>query len=66
MVEGEVYGDLGVPACNVTDYKFLIQKKNGSKLTLKWEKFRKITVNTLVKISNIDSDYIITLRDTKL
>ena len=35
MVEGEEHGDLGVSACNVSDCRFLTQKKNGSKLTLK-------------------------------
>ena len=66
MVEGEVYCDLGVPACNIKDYKFLIQKQSGSKLTLKWDKFRKLTVDTFIRIKNIDNDYVITLKDTTL
>ena len=60
MVEGEG------PAWNIKDYKFLIPKKNGGKLTLKWDKFRKMTVNTFISINIIDNDYIITLRDSKL
>lgn len=62
MVEGGVFGDLGVPSDTINLYKVIIQKLNGKKFTLKWDKFKNVNVDTLIRINNIDSDYNITLK----
>ena len=62
MEYGDVFDDLGVQADTIASYKFVVAKKNGGKLTFKWDKFKHITVNTLIRINNIDDDYVITLK----
>ena len=64
MKEGDVFDDLCVNANTISAYKFVVAKKNGDKLTFKWQKFKHVTVNTLIRISNIDDDYVITLKDS--
>jgi len=62
MKKGDVFDDLDVPMETIDEYKFLIQKMNKSRLTLKWERFKNLTINTLTRINNIDSDYLIILK----
>jgi len=62
MAEGEVLDDLGVSADTIVDYKFLIKKKTGSTVTLKWKRYKKLTVDTLIRINNVDTDYVIILK----
>ena len=62
MEEGGVFEDLGVSADTINSYKLLVQTQNGKKLTLKWNKFKKITVDRLIRINNIDKDYCIVLK----
>ena len=64
MEHGDVFDDLCVRADTISSYKFVVAKKNGGKLTFKWKKFMNVTVNTLIRISNIDDDYVITLKDS--
>ena len=65
MEYGDVFEDLDVQADTILSYKFVVAKKNGGKLTFKWKKFKYVTVNTLIRISNIDDDYVITLKDNR-
>ena len=62
MNEGDVLGDFHVSKDSITEYKFLIQKKNGSNVALKWDKYRKMTGCTLIRINNVDTGYIIILK----
>ena len=66
MVEGEVFDDLCLPIDIVDEYKMQIMKKSGKKLTFKWNKFRKLKVSSLIHLNNIDSDYIINLKEITL
>ena len=41
------------------DDKVQILKKSGGRLTLRWRKFRKMTVKRFIRIQNIDEDHIV-------
>ena len=62
MLEGDVFVDLGALIEEISTYKFLVLKKNGGNLSFKWNKFKTITVRTLIRINNVDSDLAITLK----
>ena len=62
MLEGNVIVDLGALFEEIATYKFLVLKNNGDNLCFKWNKFKKITVRTLIRINNVDSDLAITLK----
>ena len=62
MDEGDVLSDLDVTKYSIGDYKCMIKKKSGSKIALKWDRYRKLTVGTLICIKNVDTDYIIILK----
>ena len=62
MLEGDVFIDLGALIEEISTYKFLVLKKNGGNLSFKWNKFKTITVRTLIRINNVDSDLAITLK----
>ena len=62
MEEGDVFCDLDISIEAISTYKFLVLKKNGRNLSFKWNKFKRISVRTLVRINNIDSDFAITLK----
>ncbi len=57
-----VLEDLDMPIDDIALCEFLIQKQNGKKLTLKWSKFRNLSVKTLIRINNIDLDYTIVIK----
>ena len=52
MAEGDIFDDLDVNKI------VFIQKMNGKRLTLKWSKFKKLIMDILIRINNIDPDYI--------
>ena len=62
MHDGDVYADLGVSADAVQDYKFIIKKNGEGKMTFNWAKIKKVTVDTLMRFNNVDTDYVITLK----
>ena len=64
IVDGDVISDIG--GISMDMYKYLIQKRSGGKLTLKWDKFKKLTVKSLMNIKNIDEDYIIIIKNRVL
>lgn len=65
MEYGYVLDDLGEMADTNASYKFVVAKKNGGELTFKWDKFKYITINTLLCFNNIDDDYVITLKHSQ-
>ena len=60
MKDGDVNSELGCDE-NVL-FKYLIQKQSGGKLTLKWNKFKTLTVKRFTEIKSIHEDYIIIIR----
>ena len=62
MDEGGVFDEFGMTVDSIERYKMLVLKKSGSHLTFKWGRFKNLKVNTFIRINNIDSDYIITLK----
>ena len=61
MKEGDVFKDINILVGTIGEYKFLIQKQNGKRLTLKWDRFKNLTIDTLTCINNIDIAYLIIL-----
>jgi len=43
-------------------YKYLVQNRSGGRLTLKWDKFKGMTVNNFMQIKNVHDDYIIVMK----
>ena len=60
MNECDVASDFNIT--DIEDCKFLIKKKSGSYLKLKYSQFYDMTVNEFVRISNIHEDYTIELK----
>ena len=60
MREGEVNAELG--GCADESYKYLIMRKGGGKLTLKWDRFKCITMDKFMCIKNIHDDYIVVMK----
>ena len=60
MVDGEVRFELG---CGSSEsYKYLIHNRSGGKMTLKWDRFKNLSVKNLLRIKNVHDDYIITMK----
>ena len=59
-IDGDVNSELG--GKGYENYKYLIQKQSGGKLTLKWDKFKTLIMKKMMSIKNIHEDYIIIMR----
>ena len=60
MIDGDVCLELGNDASDA--YKYMIQKRSGGKLTLKWVKFKDMKVRNLMRIKNVHEDYIVIMK----
>lgn len=58
---GDIISDLEADG-TALDYKYLIQKRGGRELTLKWGKFKDLSIKKMMRIKNIDEDYIVIMR----
>ena len=61
MVNGDVIADLG--GVSMETCKYLIMKRSGGRLILRWDRFKYLTVNSLMQIENIDEYYIIVVKN---
>lgn len=61
IVDGDVILEMG--GFSMDGYKYLIQKRSGGRLTLKWDKFKKPTVKSLMNIKNVHGNYIIIVKN---
>ena len=62
MRVGEVNAELG--GDTVESCKYLIMRKGGGKLTLKWDRFKRIAMDKFMCIKNIHDDYIVVMKKT--
>ena len=60
MVVGEVLEDFNLIIDELDDYKYLIKTK-GNGFRLKWKQVNSMTVETLIKLKNIDTEYSIAI-----
>ena len=60
MVVGEVLDDFNLIIDELDDYKYLIKTK-GNGFRLKWKQVNSMTVETLIKLKNIDTEYSIAI-----
>ena len=60
MDGSNVMGDLGI--ADIESSKFLVKKQSGSYLTMKYGQFYNMTVDELLRISNIHQDYVIEIK----
>ena len=65
MKDGDVIKDLELSRSRLLDLKYQIKKRNNGKLTLKWARFKDMQVKTLIRIKNVDDNYVIVIKDTK-
>ena len=61
MSEGEVFDDLDLEDDPDT-YKYIIRKESKGRLTLKWRRFKSLTVSSFINIQNVDKNYLIALK----
>ena len=61
ITEGDVLLELAADS-DMSEYKYLIQKRSGGHFTLKWDKFKRMSISNLTRIKNVDEDYIIVIR----
>ena len=62
LIDGEVIDELLQKDFDYSDCKFMIQKRSGGKLTIKYCKFKHLSVKRLISINNIDEDYVIFIK----
>ena len=60
MVVGEVLDDFNLIIDELDDYKYLIKTK-GNGFRLKWKQVNSMTVETLIKLKNVDTEYSIAI-----
>ena len=62
----DVLSDLGAVDGGGQSYRYVIQKRSGGKLTLKWDKFRGTTMKKIMNIKNVHEDYIVIVKKRNL
>ena len=60
MADGDVCAEFGGDANSL--YNYLVQKRGRERLTLKWDNFKGMIVNNLIRIKNVIDDYIIEMK----
>ena len=60
MVDGDVFAELASVG-NKTEIKYLIQKRGGGKITLKWDKFKRLSMKNVMSIKNVHEDYMVVI-----
>ena len=60
MVVGEVLDDFYFITDELDNYKYLIKTK-GNGFRLKWKQVNNMTVETLIKLKNVDTEYSIAI-----